>query len=282
MIHDVDKTIEQLLKNEFGKTLPFDLSFAVPDKNFKPLSSDKCTLNCYLYDIRENRELRTVEPQLERHSDGTVAKLYPPARIKLSYCITAWSPAVQDNEPMLDEHNVLGEVLVRLLKYPILPQEALFGSLKDQDLKGQEPPLPATVALPEDMKSSRDFWNAVGGQLRPSLDYSITISVPYQQDSVGPMMTTARLRSGGDDQILLIGGTVRDSAEPSRGVPNAWVRVQQTGLTCVTDAAGHFQFAGLPPGEYTLVVRAVGFSEGGNKIQVPDPSGSYDVRLSKL
>jgi hypothetical protein len=106
MISDFDRTLEQLLEREFGTPLPFDMSFAMPDKDFAPMSSDKNTLNCYLYDISEDRELRSVEPSVRRNSEGIVETSPAPARIKLSYCITAWSPAqtTPGIAPELDEH----------------------------------------------------------------------------------------------------------------------------------------------------------------------------------
>ena len=69
-----------------------------------------------LYEINEDRELRSVAPILQRKSDGTIDKELPPARIKLSYCITAWSAAPQtpdvgpntpEQGPQLEEHMLL-------------------------------------------------------------------------------------------------------------------------------------------------------------------------------
>src|SRR6266496_4059834 len=120
VISELDKTLKQLLLSEFGTSLPFDLSFAIPDKNFMPVSKTRTTLDCYLYEINEDRELRSVAPILQRNIDGTIDKAQPPTRIKLSYCVTAWSPAqpTPDGEPQLDEHTLLSQLLEVLLKYP--------------------------------------------------------------------------------------------------------------------------------------------------------------------
>src|SRR4051812_32710974 len=93
VISDLDRTLEQLFLVEFGNPLPFDLSFALPNRDFKPLSQTRSTLNCYLYQINEDRELRNIEPILRRNADGSVDKIPAPVRVNLSYCITAWSPA---------------------------------------------------------------------------------------------------------------------------------------------------------------------------------------------
>ena len=117
MINDVDQTVQQLLELELGKPLPFVLSFAAPDKTFGAVNN-KLTLNCYLYDIHEDRELREGPPAYRPTGDGTVERVYAPARIRLRYCITAWSPAALNTvpPPAMDEHRVLGQVLTALLR----------------------------------------------------------------------------------------------------------------------------------------------------------------------
>ncbi len=287
MFGDLDKSIENLLKMEFGASLPFDLSFAIPDKEFAPVSGTRNTLDVYLYDIRDNRDLRTVEPSLVRNPDGTVDKVYPPARIKVTYCITAWSPAeaTPGIPPAQDEHALLGYVLRVLLKYPELPSQVLAGSLAGQV---PLPPTSAVIPIVPD-KSSSDFWSAIGGQLRPSLDYTVTIGLDFQPSSVGPMTTGLRLAvvdstqpGSSGDVSFLVGGTVRNAAVPAQPVPGAWVRIDETGQTFTTDAEGRFLIGGISAGAYTLAVRAVGFQERTRAIEVPQPDGLYDVTLTPL
>jgi len=277
VISDFDRTLEQLFLLEFGNPLPFDLSFALPDKNFKPLSQTRSTLNCYLYEINEDRELRTNEPILRRNADGTIDRLPAPTRVKLSYCITAWSPAqaTPGGGPELDEHTLLSLVLQVLLKYPLLPATALQGSLKDQE------PLPyATTILPDTSKATSDFWGAIGGQLRPSLEYKATIAIPHQQPVSGPMVITLNLGLVGDRPFYIIGGTVRDANTSSRPVVAAWVRLDQTGQVSVSDEQGRFLIERIAAGNYTLTVRANGFREGSRAISVPAQSGLYDINLT--
>lgn len=279
VISDLDKTLKQLFQSEFGTALPFDLSFAIPDKNFTPVSKTHTTLDCYLYEINEDRELRSVAPIVQRNIDGTIDKALPPTRIKLSYCITAWSPAqpTPDGEPQLDEHTLLSQVLEVLLKYPNLPAEVLQGTLVGQD------PLPlTTVVLPDTSKSTSDFWSAIGGELRPSIDYKVTVALTYQAPSTGPMVTTMVTSFGSEGPFYTIGGTVRDSSTPPNALVSAWVRVNETGQTYVTDEAGQFLIGQIAAGNYTLTVRVVGFKEGGRLIQVPQPDGLYDVSLTPL
>jgi len=278
VISDLDKTLENLFQLEFGTTLPFDLSFAIPDKNFAPISKTRNTLNCYLYEIIEDRELRSVDPVLHRNANGTIDKVLPPARIKLSYCITAWSPAqpTPGGEPQLDEHTLLSQVLLVLLKYPLLPERVLAG-----ELTNQVPP-PTMIVMPDTSKATSDFWSAIGGQLRPSLDYKVTIAMQYQTPTTGPMVTTIVTSIGGEGPFFTIGGSVRDSNTPPKALVSAWVRVNETGQMYVTDENGYFLVDRIGGGKYTLTVRAVGFKEGSRSINVPQPDGLYDVNLTPL
>src|SRR5207253_3513767 len=86
MIEDFDHTLEKLLQLEFGKPLPFDLSFTAPDREFRPVSTNNRTLNCYLYEINEDRALRNQQPTLRRTVTGLIETQYAPSRVKLSYC----------------------------------------------------------------------------------------------------------------------------------------------------------------------------------------------------
>lgn len=278
MIDDLDRSIEKLLTLEFGGALPFDLSFAAPTKDFAPVSGSKNTLNCYLYDIREDRDLRQTIPSTGRNSDGTFSKTYPPARVRAAYCITAWSPAAVTAAipPTLDEHKVLSDVLRILLKYPELPATALIGFLA-----GQQPPPSTTVILPDTDKIVADFWTAVGGQLRPSLDYRVTISLDFMDLATGPLVTTqissfVQSDLGGPaDEWIQIGGFVLDNSAPPNPQPNAWVRLD-AGQPMATDALGRFVFAGVTPGAHTIHARSA-FRDGSRTLTVPDPTGDYNV-----
>jgi hypothetical protein len=175
---------------------------------------------------------------------------------------------------------LLSQVLTVLLKYAILPADVLVGLLA-----GQEPPLPTSAVMPTDMKSTSEFWNAIGGQLRPSLDYSVTISLAYLPTVVGPMVTTKMTTYEPDPQInradewIQIGGYVLDNASSPNAIANAWVLLTEARQTEITDEEGRFTFSRLRRGTYTLRVRASGFQDGSRPIQVPAPSGEYNVQL---
>jgi hypothetical protein len=173
MIRDLDDTIKQLLATqaEPGSELAgADISFDLPDAEWRA-SLTTLTVNCYLYDVQENRELRTVEMPIQRSPDGTGAvRRKPPVRIDCAYCITAWSPAT--DESVLEEHRLLSQVLLVLLRNPTIPTGVLQGSLATQI-----PPYPTVIASPDGVKNQPEFWGALDQQLKPSLNYIVTLAL---------------------------------------------------------------------------------------------------------
>lgn len=281
MINDLDRSIEALLLMELGSPLAFDLSFAIPGKDFAPISAARNTLNLYLYDIRENRDLRAVAPYLLRHPGGRIERKFPPpARIQASYCITAWSPAMAASgaNPSLDEHRLLALVLRALLRHPELPPAALVGTLAGQAL-----PPPTIAGLPQSDKAINDFWSAIGGQLRPSIDFRVTLSLDYLDPVEGPMVSTSFLQitqPGGAEEKIQIGGQVRDGSASPKPIANAWVRLDATAATAISDENGCFVFQNVARGNHEIRVRAVGYTDFVGTIQVPSPLGHYDVVLN--
>lgn len=173
MIRDLDDTIRALLVQNAppGSELAgADISFELPDAEWRA-GLETLTVNCYLYDIQENFELRSKEPVLQRSPDATRAiRRPPPVRINCGYCITAWSSAT--DESVLEEHRLLSQILRVLLRNPTIPESVLQGSLV-----GQVPPYPTVIASPEGVKNQPDFWGALDQQLKPSLNYVITLAI---------------------------------------------------------------------------------------------------------
>jgi hypothetical protein len=172
MIRDLDETLRALLTQQAppGSELAgADISFDIPDGEWRG-SLDVLTVNCYLYDVRENRDLRTTEPVKQRNLLSGRAIYRPaPVRIDCAYCITAWSPS--EDESVLDEHRLLGQVLMVLLRNRTLPPGVLQGSLTSQ-----LPPYPTVIAATDGMKNLPEFWGALDQQLKPSLSYVVTLA----------------------------------------------------------------------------------------------------------
>ena len=199
MINDLDKTLKELLKQELPQELvsQVTISFDTPDDQFPPSSVTLPAIDLFLYDVRENRELRSNEWIVKRESNGTATKKRPPVRVECSYLITAW-PSESAPNPAQDEHHLLGEVMKVLLRHPTIPAGILQGGLK-----GQEPPLPAITLQPGRLQSLGEFWQALGGKPKAALNYTVTIGVEvHKAVEIGPPVIDKRLKfkSGAEEE----------------------------------------------------------------------------------
>ncbi|WP_437275924.1 DUF4255 domain-containing protein [Sorangium sp. So ce375] len=185
MFHDLDSTLAELLKRELSPALveQVSISFATPDGQFPPSTVPLPAIDLFLYEINENRDLRSHEPEMERLSGGRVVRTPAPARVDCHYLITAWAK-VGVQQPEQDEHRLLGEVMRVLLRHKEIPREALRGSLKAQPL-----PVRARVSPPSNQQSRGDFWQALGGKPKAAFHYTLTIAMdvkePEDAGSVG-------------------------------------------------------------------------------------------------
>jgi hypothetical protein len=195
MIDDLDRAVEELLKRELSPALveQVGISFAAPDSEFPPSAVTLPAVDLFLYDIRENLELRNTGWILEHRDDGTAVKRRNPVRVDCSYLITAWA-SESSTTRALDEHRLLSEVMKVLLKHPTIPEVLLQGSLK-----GQEPPLPSSTLQPGRLQSVSEFWQALGGKPKAALNYTVTIGVVPDRlrDTERPVIDkVVRIQSG--------------------------------------------------------------------------------------
>lgn len=173
MISDLDTSLQELLMRELPSSLRDQvmISFDTPDDSFPPKDVKFPAIDIFLYDIRENRELRTNEWEINRPSGGEITKKRKPVRVDCSYLVTAWASKSSTSEA-LDEHHLLGEVLRIFLKYPVLPEVVLTGSLA-----GQEPQLPTITLHSGRLQSPSEFWQALGGKPKAAFHYTVTMGV---------------------------------------------------------------------------------------------------------
>ena len=74
MINDLDETIKQLLiKRGALDPAEIDINFETPDREWSA-SISKPTVNIYLYDMRENHQLRSTEWTVTRDGNGNATK----------------------------------------------------------------------------------------------------------------------------------------------------------------------------------------------------------------
>ncbi|MBM0744178.1 DUF4255 domain-containing protein [Phormidium sp. CLA17] len=192
MLHDLDLTLEEFLKaelpNRFGdsvSTTPIAVTFVTPHPEFIVTPP---ALNLFLYDIRENQELRSSSWSMTRQNDGTATREPPLVRIDCSYLITMWTSDLKD---FATEHQILGEVMQVLMSYSTLPPTVLQGRLADSDL-----PLRASVLGQVKLQGLGEFWQAMGGKPKATLNYTVTISMPVNTERQKLPLVTNALVSG--------------------------------------------------------------------------------------
>jgi hypothetical protein len=86
----------------------------------------------------------------------------------------------------VDEHRLLGEVIMVLLRHPTLPPEVLQGQLLNQEL-----PPPTAVLQPGHLQSMGEFWQALGGKPKAALNYTVTIAVQPSEVVEVPLVVAA-------------------------------------------------------------------------------------------
>lgn len=190
MINDLDETLANLLRHHLPRGLAeqVQVSFARPDDQFPPQSVTLPAIDLFLYDIRENLELRSNDVSFERQSDGTAKRTLAPARVDFSYLITAW-PNSSVPDPSEDEHRLLGEVMRVLLQYRTIPEDVLQGSLV-----GQHPALPVSSLQSGRLQSLGEFWQALGGKPKVALNYQVTVAVDVAAAETVPLVTETTLK----------------------------------------------------------------------------------------
>jgi Pvc16 N-terminal domain len=176
VFHDLDASLAALVRAELS--LPdVDISFVGPDEGFPPSSVRLPAVSFFLYDIRENTDLRSNEWEVKRRPDGSATRTRAPARVTCSYLITAW-PSDATPDPAQDEHRLLGAVLTVLLRHRKIPAAYLRG-----ELVGQEPPVPTRIIAENQLQSLGEFWQAMGGRPKASLHYGVTLSLDIFEPS---------------------------------------------------------------------------------------------------
>jgi hypothetical protein len=184
MIHYLDESLRVLLKRELALTVLSEtaIAFNPPDSQFPPSGVTLPAVDFFLYDVRENHDLRSNDWDVVRSNGGASTRNLPLVRVDCSYLVTAWPRTESDFE---GEHMLLGEVMMALLRYPTLPEDVLQGPLQNQAY-----PLPTAALQPGQLQSLGEFWQALGGKPKAALNYSVTIAVqPFEPIEAPPPVT---------------------------------------------------------------------------------------------
>jgi len=257
MFADLDESIRQLLIQRGGlDSGEVDIAFDMPTGEWAGAIA-KPTVNLYLYDIRENTELKIPTAwTVHEGPNNTAIKSRPDFRVDLAYKITAFANAIED------EHRLLSRVLLTLLQHPVLPEELLQGLVAGQEI-------PTLTAQPGGiLQSPADYWGALDSDIKPSIDYRVTLRIDLHQEITVGLALTSQFKVGPmvdgngvvefEELPFQIGGRIHQKENPEEGIPNVKVTLLERALDAVTDAEGRYRFRGVPAGDYTLVILAPG------------------------
>lgn len=165
ILADLDEVLRELLERDLaargvsGVTITFD----APSRE-RTAQWPSPAIDLFLYDLREapGTRDRSWHPT---SADGRAMLVRAPLRLACTYAITAWAPTV------LDEHRLLSQVVAILCAHPQLPVQLLPASLVVGD-----PPHPLLTELGHVRDEARaEFWSAMGGQYKVSLEYTVTV-----------------------------------------------------------------------------------------------------------
>lgn len=277
MFQDLDSTLQAMVEDPAAPALlrAADVSFETPDRDYAP---DKTTLNLFLHEVSENRDLRDPEPILT-FDQGAYRRRLPPLRTDCRYLVTAWSTKTGALRAA-EEHQLLGQSLAWLSRFGTIPESHLRGALV-----GQPFPPPTLVAQVDGRHASSEFWSALGIAPRVAFRLVATVALELEVETiVGPEVVSRELRLGerqaGQESMFAIGGTVRDASSKAL-IVDAAVRIEPLARGARTDALGRYRFGKLRAGRYTLVTSADGFAVQNLLIEVPGRTpNAYDIELT--
>lgn len=188
MISFMDGAIEDFLREKASLT-NIDISFEIPTKEWSS-GLDK-NINLYLFDIRENTELRKNKWETVSNSDGTITQQKPPARIDLFYIITAYN-----STNILVEHHLLSKILAVVHDYSFIPEDPYL----IDNLTGISPipEIPIEAVHPKflDEQGGFQLWSAIDQYLKPAIYIKVTIPIDLQKEITATSVLTKMMKYG--------------------------------------------------------------------------------------
>jgi Pvc16 N-terminal domain len=261
---DLDEALRTLVRRELERHgfEGVDIAFDAPASEWSAKLTAP-TVNLFLYDMRENvaeAEATTRDVRI----NGVAMATPPPMRLEVTYAVTAWTKAVED------EHRLLSQVLAILFSHSSLPGDLLSGRLAAASVYRS---IETEVGRPKEEKA--DFWTSIGGRYKASIDYAVRMEVESGVTFTrGPEVRTQTVRvqlADGSratmEELQRFGGVVRDAhGEP---VDGAWVVMPELGRWSSTRRDGRFVFDGVRSGDHRVIARTADGREATATATVP-------------
>ncbi len=161
LVPAVEDALERLLR----ATLPLsaeqgDVVFEAPTSTWAA-SVNRLTVDLFLYDVARSGQPPRVDAPT-RGADGTVARRrFPLPMVELSFLVSAWAGSTRD------QHQLLGDVLTRLLAHPTVPPQHAPAALQSTV---------QLVVATDERNRPRDLWTTLGGPVRASFTLLVTVA----------------------------------------------------------------------------------------------------------
>ena len=279
MFDALDETLRQLLIDDMPITDgEIDIAFDQPKREWSTRLS-RPTINLFLYDIRENPELRQYGWNSEGNGRAANRKRKP-FRVDCYYMLTTWA-----TDPS-DEHRLMARAMLALFRHPEISRNRL-----DEKIQNQPYDVRTRLASHDRLTNPAEVWSALDNEMRPSVSYLVTLTldpwtavsdtivrslnVDTNQARLDPD-TNQAVRYQHDGVLAVIGGTIRQQDVP---LANAEVAIKGTGITSVTDSQGRFRLRGIRLGEHTLMVQPPEGESIEKPITIPLDEDGYDFNL---
>lgn len=184
MFHLIDESLEAYIRGEVPLAVnDVDVSFERPDREWGAAVT-RPTVSAFLWDVRRNSGEQEAGVGTQQVNGRAVRRAVLP-RVDCRYLVTAWAGDVRT------EHQLLGSVLGALLRNTVLLPNYLSNGL------GELRPLPVLNIARFDGTDNSDFWTAIGGELRPALDLTLTVTFDTALSAeAGPPVTSVEIGTG--------------------------------------------------------------------------------------
>jgi Pvc16 N-terminal domain/Carboxypeptidase regulatory-like domain len=259
---DLDEALRTLLRRELERHgfEGVEIAFDAPASDWSAKLTSP-TVNLFLYDLREN-VAQAEGTTREVRVNGSNRTAPPPMRLEVTYSVTAWTKAVED------EHRLLSQVLAILFSHTSLPADLLDGRLA---AAAQYRAIETEVGRPKEEKA--DFWTSIGGRYKASIDYAVRLEVESGVTFTrGPDVRTQTMRTqlgprSTMEELQRFGGVIRDP--DGAPVEGAWVVLPDLGRWTSTGRDGRFAFDGVRNGDHRVIARTAGGDEASGTATVP-------------
>lgn len=214
------------------------------------------TLNLYVYDIRESKQMQHSGRQVERKLTQALQPLpvsWNPTWFDISILLTAW------DRTAFGEYHLISQAISVLLRHRLLREEFLVSELRGYGN------LNMTVSVEPQLEAG-SLWSALTIPLRPALYLMVT--VPFVPESnVVPLVLERifqmqnQFGNGSVETIIkkvAIAGVVR-SALTNQPLLEAEIKVAGTQKSTSSTKEGLFYFENLSLGNYILLLNCQGY-----------------------